>query len=257
MRIVMALMLIAGSARAENFKEPACLAKAVDFWYDVYTKYDEDKGIVFEKETLEIMEIVDLPDDDKKRTELVKAIKAKYEKKGVKIRVQKGVKSMFEEGITRYKTHKKMVVKNIKAKGIPLEIKVLPHVESGYNPKARSKVGAVGMWQVMPGTAKMYGFDPKKLKDPEYNTKVGIHVLVEKYRVLKSWPLAITAYNHGLRGVQRAVEETGSRDICTIIEQYDGPRFGVASRNFYANFLTVLKILRERGLIDERKNKAK
>lgn len=257
MRIVMALMLIAGSARAENFKEPVCLAKAVDFWYDVYTKYDKDKGVVFETETLEIMEVVDLPDDDKKRMDLVRSIRSKYEKKGIKIRVQKGVKSMFEEGIVRYKKHKKMVVKNIKAQGLPLEIKVLPHVESGYNPKARSKVGAVGMWQVMPGTAKMYGFDPKKLKDPEYNTKVGIQVLVEKHKVLKSWPLAITAYNHGLRGIQRAVKETGSRDICQIIEQYDGPRFGVASRNFYANFLTVLKILRERGLIDERKNKSK
>jgi membrane-bound lytic murein transglycosylase D len=142
-----------------------------------------------------------------------------------------------------------MVVKNIKAKGLPSELQVLPHVESGYNPKARSKVGAVGMWQVMPGTAKMYGFDSKKLANPGYNTEVGLHVLLEKYKALKSWPLAITAYNHGLRGVQRAVEKTGSRDICQIIDRYDGPHFGVSSRNFYASFLAAVRVLKERKVL--------
>ena len=255
MKFILIAMLIGSSAYAENFKEPKCLEKAINLWYDVYTKYDEDKGIVFDTKTLDVLDIVDLPENEDQRIDFVANIKAEYDKEGLKVRVQKGIKTSFEEGLRRYQVYKKMVIKNIKAAKLPLEIQALPHVESGYNPDAQSKAGAIGMWQIMPDTAKMYGFNPKKLKDPDYNTKVGLNVLINKYKVLKSWPLAITAYNHGLRGVERAVDATGSRDICEIIHQYDGPHFGVASKNFYANFLTVLKILRERGLIDERKNK--
>jgi len=62
--------------------------------------------------------------------------------------------------------------------------------------------------------------------------------------VLKSWPLAITAYNHGLSGVRRAVRETGTDDIGEIVRQYRGSRFGFASRNFYAAFLAAADITR-------------
>ena len=258
MRLLLFIIFLTSSnAFAEEFKQPKCLNHAVDFWYDVYTKYDEDQGIVFDTKSLKIIKVIDLPEDEDQREQLVKKIKASFLKKNLKVKVQKGVTSMFEDGIDRYTDYRAMVAEKIKAMGLPKELEILPHVESGYNPKATSKVGAIGMWQIMPATARMYGFDPKRLRDPEYNTEVGLTILYEKYKVLKSWPLAITAYNYGLRGVQKAVEETQSRDICEIIDKYDGPRFGVASRNFYANFITVLKILKERGLIDDRKNAVK
>lgn len=257
MRLLLIILLMSTKVFAEDFKQPKCMNHAVKFWYDIYTKYDEDKGVVFEVKSLKILKVVDLPEDEEKRMRLVNKIKESYAKKNIKVKVQKGIKSMFNAGVERYLEHREMVAEKIKEMGLPKELEILPHVESGYNPKAMSKVGAIGMWQVMPGTARMYGFNPKRLKDPEYNTEAGLTVLLEKYQALKSWPLAITAYNHGLRGVQRAVEETQSRDICEIIEKYDGPHFGVASRNFYANFVTVLKILRERGLIDAGKNASK
>jgi membrane-bound lytic murein transglycosylase D len=57
--------------------------------------------------------------------------------------------------------------------------------------------------------------------------------------------LAITAYNHGRAGVARAVNETGSSDIVTIIKRYQGKSFGFASRNFYTEFLAALEVERD------------
>jgi membrane-bound lytic murein transglycosylase D len=68
--------------------------------------------------------------------------------------------------------------------------------------------------------------------------------LKENYEALDSWPLAITAYNHGRAGMARAVRETGSSDIGVIVKRYRGPLFGFASRNFYAEFLAALAVER-------------
>jgi hypothetical protein len=60
--------------------------------------------------------------------------------------------------------------------------------------------------------------------------------LRQNYEALQSWPLAITAYNHGKEGMARAVEQVQSRDLADIIERYDSPNFGFASSNFYSEF---------------------
>ena len=62
--------------------------------------------------------------------------------------------------------------------------------------------------------------------------------------MLKSWPLAITAYNHGLGGIQRAVRRVGSKNLNTIIDKYRHRRFGFASKNFYAEFLAAVWVSR-------------
>ena len=67
-------------------------------------------------------------------------------------------------------------------------------------------------------------------------------LLEYNYSILGTWPLALTAYNHGAGGMRRAVRETGTTDIQTIIADYRGRLFGFASRNFYAQFLAVLQI---------------
>ena len=59
------------------------------------------------------------------------------------------------------------------------------------------------------------------------------------YRELGSWPLAITAYNHGALGLQRAARQVGTDDIGEIIKRFQSPSFGFASRNFYAEFLAA------------------
>jgi membrane-bound lytic murein transglycosylase D len=249
MRYALIIMFIlSSSAFASDFDEPECLKKNVEFWHDVYVKYDKDVGVVFNTENLDTIKIVALPEDESLRSDLVSEIKKQYEKKGLKVRVQKGISSEFDKGISRRMKYEDMILKELKNAGLPKEISALPHVESSYQADAVSKVGAVGLWQVMPASARLYGFK-KNIKNPKINTKAGIAILLDNYRQLGSWPLAITAYNHGLAGVKRAVKETGSRNICSIIEDYDGPRFGVSSRNFYASFLAVIRILKEREVL--------
>src|SRR5262249_20065346 len=65
------------------------------------------------------------------------------------------------------------------------------------------------------------------------------------YDALGTWPLAITAYNHGRGGMLRAKSEHGS-DLPTIINDYDGPLFGYASMNFYTEFLAAMDVYEHR-----------
>lgn len=60
--------------------------------------------------------------------------------------------------------------------------------------------------------------------------------------MLGTWPLALTAYNHGAAGMRRAVEQTGTNDFVTIARTYQSRSFGFASRNFYPSFLAALTI---------------
>jgi membrane-bound lytic murein transglycosylase D len=60
--------------------------------------------------------------------------------------------------------------------------------------------------------------------------------------VIQSWPLALTAYNHGLAGMRRAVAQQNTSDIAAIVAKYQSRSFGFASRNFYTAFLAALEI---------------
>lgn len=252
-RSAIAVALLTFSTSALSFEEPKCLTKNVDFWYDVYTKFDEGDALILDAESpdLAVINKAKLPLDEKQRKRFLKNLKKSYDKDSKRVRIVTGIKSKFLEGLKRDAKYRKDVEYQIKKLSMPIELSALPHVESSYNPRARSKVGAVGMWQIMPATARMLGFNPRNLFSPSYNTKVGLAVLMDAFSKLGSWPLAITAYNHGVNGVSRAVKETGSTDICTIMSEYDGPRFGVSSRNFYASFLAVLRVLRDEGVLDE------
>src|SRR5262249_18640785 len=66
--------------------------------------------------------------------------------------------------------------------------------------------------------------------------------LLANYNALGSWPLAITAYNHGRAGMVRAQNEVGSSDLKKIIEEYKGPLFGYASMNFYSEFVAAVEV---------------
>lgn len=128
---------------------------------------------------------------------------------------------------------------------VPKRLTRLPFVESMFNLKARSKVGASGIWQFMPGTARNYIFVNKLVDErnaPEKATRAAAQFLLGNYQELGSWPLAITAYNHGKEGMARASRQLATRDIGRIIENYSAPSFGFASRNFYAEFLAASNV---------------
>ncbi len=128
---------------------------------------------------------------------------------------------------------------------LPGEIAYLPFVESGFNKQAKSKVGASGIWQFMPETGKLFlRVDDvvDERNDPMRAAEAAARLMTQNYDILKEWPLAVTAYNHGALGMARAVKDTGSTSLAKIIEKYEGKTFGFASSNFYASFLAALEV---------------
>ncbi len=85
--------------------------------------------------------------------------------------------------------------------GVPPELFLaLVHAESSFNPKARSHVGAIGLTQLMPGTARELGVDPT---DPIQNLSGGARYLRQQYQRFGTWQLALAAYNAGPTRVAR------------------------------------------------------
>lgn len=224
---------------------PECLTKRVDVWEKVYTKYDKDEALVLDKTTMEILEIVLYPEKRSARKTLLKKMQKKYP--GIDIRLQQGISSKFEEGMQRYESGLGDIVhRDVKAAGLPIEIALLPHVESSYNPKAMSKVKATGLFQIMPFWAKELGLKTyKQLKDPEISTKAAIKLMKMKHSEIGYWPLTITAWNQGVNAMSKAQSQFGN-DICAVTERYEGKRFGFSGKNFYATLLAVEKIVEER-----------
>ncbi|WP_127023322.1 LysM peptidoglycan-binding domain-containing protein [Flagellimonas beolgyonensis] len=96
---------------------------------------------------------------------------------------------------------------------IPLEIKYLAIVESALNPKARSRVGAKGLWQFMYSTGKMYGLDVSSYVDERHDpimaTKAASKYLAKLYEIFNDWDLALAAYNSGPGNVNKAIRRSG------------------------------------------------
>ncbi len=96
---------------------------------------------------------------------------------------------------------------------IPLEMKYLAIVESALNPKARSRVGATGLWQFMYSTGKMYNLDVSSYvderSDPIKSTEAACLYLSKLYDIFDDWDLALAAYNSGPGNVNKAIRRSG------------------------------------------------
>lgn len=162
-----------------------------------------------------------------------------------RIRSQTGLRERFAAGVEVSRRYLPEMEAIFRRQGLPIELTRLPLVESCFNVRAYSKVGAAGIWQFMPSTARSYmrvnrAVDERR--DPLTSTKAAAEHLRRNYEVLGTWPLAITAYNHGRAGVANAVAVVGSSDLMEIIRRYHGPAFKFASRNFYAEFLAAVEV---------------
>ena len=131
---------------------------------------------------------------------------------------------------------------------LPIELTRLVFVESSFNVLARSKVGASGLWQIMPSTARPFRMMTPavdKRNHPLEATKLAAKVLKMSYDITDSWPLAIMGYNHGPSGVLRMTQKYKTRDIVDLIDNVRSRKsFGFASRNFYPSFLAALEVER-------------
>ena len=162
-----------------------------------------------------------------------------------RLRFQLGQADRFRAGLIRSGTWKPYIHEVLAERGLPLELAALPHVESSFDPTGYSKVGAAGMWQFMRSTGVRYmriDHIVDERRDPFFSTDAAARLLADNYSVIQSWPLALTAYNHGLAGMRRAVQQQKTSDVATIVAKYQSRSFGFASRNFYTAFLAALEI---------------
>jgi membrane-bound lytic murein transglycosylase D len=272
----------AAHATEEPIPFPPELQADVDFWIRVYSEistgegflHDErDLSLVYrkvkfesdvsprarreavdtEREKIEAMlrhlasGATDLNEEEQRLAALFgsKASVTRYAEAARNVRFQLGQSDRFREGLERSGTWEVHIARTFANLGLPAELAALPHVESSFNPAAYSKVGAAGLWQFMRGTGKRYlrvddAVDERM--DPFRATEAAAQLLDFNHRFLGSWPLALTAYNHGAAGMRRARDSMGTEDIATIVRGYKSPSFGFASRNFYVSFLAALTI---------------
>ncbi|MDC0598608.1 LysM peptidoglycan-binding domain-containing protein [Gammaproteobacteria bacterium] len=274
--LVFASLLALSAVAAENdFPVPDSIRPAINFWVKVYTDADTSSGFLHDSQNLAIVyeklerdralinttrrQIVD---DLKelatgKRTNLTSSqtrilalwpedvSNERLATAANNVRWQLGQSDRFVAGLKRSGAYRQHIEDVVQAKGMPIELAVLPHVESSFHPGAYSSVAATGMWQFVRSTATRFmrvDYVVDERLDPYTATYAAMELLEYNYNVLGTWPLALTAYNHGANGMARAIREVGSDDIGQIISQYKGPRFGFASRNFYPQFLAVQEV---------------
>ncbi|MDR0331338.1 MAG: lytic transglycosylase domain-containing protein, partial [Chitinispirillales bacterium] len=162
-----------------------------------------------------------------------------------RIRHQTGQRERFRQGLERSTMYLDTISAILKKHGVPDELKYLPHVESSFDAEAYSRVGAAGLWQFMRSTGRLYmkvDYMIDERSDPIISTNAAAKFLRANYDMLQTWPLAITAYNHGPNGMRRAAESLGTRDISVILQKHESSSFKFASKNFYGCFLAVLQI---------------
>jgi membrane-bound lytic murein transglycosylase D len=275
--------LAAAAESPDPFAHPPELEKDVRFWIRVYTEVTTDQGLVHDDWNLGLVYEVlrfDPASSPAQRERLVAEAKARYasllrrfaagqtddltphERRILhafgdhatpqdfrdaidRIRFQLGQADRFREGLIRAAVWEKQIARTLTQHGVPAEIAALPHVESSFNLAAYSKVGAAGLWQFMPSTARRYmrvdSLVDQRL-DPYTATEAAANLMLYNYRLVGTWPLAVTAYNHGPGGLRTAQDELGSSDIAVIVKRYQGRTFGFASRNFYVAFLAALEV---------------
>lgn len=183
------------------------------------------------------------------RMEHVAGGRSKYRRAAGMVRSQRGLRNRFEEAIETSGMFMPGIERTLSEYGLPLEIRCLPFVESMFNYRARSKVGASGAWQFTASTGRAF-LQMDEAVDARSDVLLAAAGAARKlrrdYESLEAWPLALTAYNHGAGGMARAVRRLGTRDIAVVVEKYKSRTFGFASRNFYAEFIAAVISYAER-----------
>lgn len=169
----------------------------------------------------------------------------KFAKAARNIRGQKGLREQFLAGLRRSGKYMQKMKQIFHKYDLPEELCFLPHVESSFYYKAYSKMGAAGLWQFTRSTGRLYlkiNYSLDERLDPIIATDAAARLLRNNFLELGHWPLAITAYNHGLAGMKKACKRLHTTDMGEIAEKYRSRSFGFASKNFYAEFLAAKEI---------------
>lgn len=138
------------------------------------------------------------------------------------------------------------VVQEVERRGMPLEIALLPVIESAYNPWAYSRAHAAGLWQFIPGTGRKYGLEQDFSYEGRYDvlaaTDAALNYLQDLYGMFGDWTLALAAYNWGEGAVSRAIARNQATGVPITWDRLRMPRETlnyvpklIAVRNIVAN----------------------
>lgn len=278
--LIILLIYTISNHNMEPFTEPDIIKDNVQFWKKIYSEIPTDQGLLHDRDyPLVIYEKIDFSsiseeerrshinsrkkfyanllknitespqlDEDQKR--VLKLFKTCASEQAIneaenRIRFQYGQMQRFKIGLERSFMYLDTISSILKKYGLPDKLKYLPHVESSFDPNAYSKAGATGMWQFMHYTGKLFlniNHDIDERLDPILATDAAARLLNYNYEQLKSWPLAITAYNHGLNGIKKAVNTIGTNNFAEILVKHKSPSFQFASKNYYASFIAAMHL---------------
>ena len=172
------------------------------------------------------------------------------------LRLQTGQRNRINQGILNYIPFENFFIRQFKNFKLPKELAAIAFLESSFNPRAQSKVSAAGLWQIMPFIGNILLPRKSKVLDYRFNpfvsTIAAMHLLRENKMILKRWDLAIPAYNSGTKHLVIARKKYGKKkdfSLEYILENYNHPHIGFASKNFYAEFLALVHVLDYKELI--------
>jgi membrane-bound lytic murein transglycosylase D len=266
------------------FPRPATIEPNIKFWVDVFTAYSMRDFVVVDRDNVwRTYQVYHLPGDGQPTREEIDwanaYLKIKYadilnrlaagrepsndEERRVasmfkgepaatytaaaqNLRVQEGLREQFHEGLLRSRFYRPTMERIFRTAGLPPELVTLAQVESDFHGGSRSSAGAVGIWQFTRDTGKHYMKITRYHDDrliPDRESVAAAKLLRSNYDTFGDWPLAITAYNYGTGGVARAAGIYGG-DYSEMVQHYQGPRFGFAVKNYYAEFLAAMQVHR-------------
>lgn len=153
----------------------------------------------------------------------------------------------FEKWLQRTGSFETLIKGVLKEEGLPEDLFYLALIESGLNPKARSRANAVGIWQFIKPTAKRYGLRVNwwidERRDPEKATRAAATYLKSMYGRFGSWYLAAAGYNGGENRVKRAIQRHGSKDFWTLSRKKNA--FKRETRGYVPKYLAAMMIAKD------------
>jgi len=151
-----------------------------------------------------------------------------------------------ERMIERSSRYLYYVVEEVEKRNMPMEIALLPMIESAYNPIANSRQKAVGVWQFIPSTGKIFGLEQDWWRDKRRNiidsTSAALDYLEQLHDLFGSWELALAAYNAGEGRVKRSILRNKKRKLPT---DYYSLKLPKETKNYVPKLLAVKQIIQD------------
>jgi membrane-bound lytic murein transglycosylase D len=262
----------------------AGISSDIEFWERIYSVNDSSQCLLVDEDNLSrVFEVVDLPrrrwSKKKKIARSIAKLKRslrsiakdpqrelnvfdqqtklsvstntldpeQYKSIAKRLRCQRGMRGSLQMSFELAKAHLPTVFREVKELGLPADLAYLPYLESGYRRKARSPVGARGLWQLMPETARSAGLKVNRRVDQrldvQRSTRAALLELKKYHETTKSWGLALTSYVYGHNGVMREVNDHKSNSYVYIRANHKSKIFQFSSKNYYPRLLAIRNVM--------------